>query len=59
MRGLAEGLALHDWASCAVWPLEVSYEGDDGYVAAKLAMAEMLKGGTTCFLEPMLPIQPV
>lgn len=55
MRGLAEDLDLYTWASCAIWPLEVAYEGDDGYVAAKLAMAEMLKSGTTCFLEPMLP----
>jgi cytosine/adenosine deaminase-related metal-dependent hydrolase len=55
MRGLGEDLALHEWASCAIWPLEVAYEGDDGYVAARLAMAEMIKSGTTCFLEPMLP----
>ena len=55
MRGLAEDLDLYTWASCAIWPLEVAYEGDDGLVAAKLAMAEMLKSGTTCFLEPMLP----
>ncbi|PYH91586.1 5-methylthioadenosine/S-adenosylhomocysteine deaminase [Aspergillus ellipticus CBS 707.79] len=44
------------WVSCTIWPLEVALEGEDGYVAAKLAMAEMLKTGTTCFLEPMLPV---
>lgn len=55
MRGLAEDMDLHRGACDAVWPLEASYQGDDGYVAAKLAMAEMLKSGTTCFLEPMLP----
>ena len=55
MRGIAEDMNLHQWASCSIWPLEVSYTGDDGYVAAKLAMAECLKTGTTCFLEPMLP----
>ena len=55
MRGIAEDMNLHQWASCSIWPLEVSYVGDDGYVAAKLAMAEMIKTGTTCFLEPMLP----
>lgn len=55
MRGLGEDLDLHRWACDAIWPLEASYQGDDGYVAAKLAMAEMLKSGTTCFLEPMLP----
>lgn len=56
MKGLAEDLALHEWASCAIWPLEVSLVGEDGYVAARLAMAEMIKTGTTCFLEPMLPV---
>jgi cytosine/adenosine deaminase-related metal-dependent hydrolase len=55
MRGLAEDMDLHRWACDAIWPLEASYEGDDGYIAAKLAMSEMLKSGTTCFLEPMLP----
>ena len=55
MRGIAEDMNLHRWASCSIWPLEVSYTGDDGYVAAKLSMAEMIKTGTTCFLEPMLP----
>jgi cytosine/adenosine deaminase-related metal-dependent hydrolase len=37
-----------------VWPLEASYAEEDGYVAAKLTIAEMLKTGTTCFLEAML-----
>jgi cytosine/adenosine deaminase-related metal-dependent hydrolase len=55
MRGLAEGMNLHDWASCAIWPMEVAYQRDDGYTAARLSMAEMIKTGTTCFLEPMLP----
>ncbi|PLB44209.1 5-methylthioadenosine/S-adenosylhomocysteine deaminase n1 [Aspergillus steynii IBT 23096] len=55
MRGLCEDLNLHEWASCAIWPMEVNLQENDGYVAAKLAMAEMIKTGTTCFLEPMLP----
>jgi cytosine/adenosine deaminase-related metal-dependent hydrolase len=47
MRGLAEDMDLFRWACDAIWPLEVSFKGDDGYVATKLAMAEMLKSGTT------------
>ncbi|TVY13441.1 Uncharacterized protein LARI1_G009587, partial [Lachnellula arida] len=54
LRGLAEDLPLHSWLCDAVWPLEASYDADDGYVAARLAIAEMLKTGTTCFLESML-----
>lgn len=54
LRGLAEDLPLHSWLCDAIWPLEASYDKDDGYVAARLTIAEMLKSGTTCFLESML-----
>jgi cytosine/adenosine deaminase-related metal-dependent hydrolase len=53
LRGLAEDLPLHSWLCDAIWPLEACFEGDDGYVAARLTIAEMLKSGTTCFLEAM------
>jgi cytosine/adenosine deaminase-related metal-dependent hydrolase len=54
LRGLAEDLPLHNWLCDAIWPLEANYAEDDGYIAAKLTIAEMLKTGTTCFLEAML-----
>lgn len=54
LRGLAEDLPLHGWLCDAIWPLEANYDADDGYIAAKLTIAEMLKTGTTCFLEAML-----
>jgi cytosine/adenosine deaminase-related metal-dependent hydrolase len=54
LRGLAEDLPLHSWLCDAIWPLEANYATDDGYVAARLTIAEMLKSGTTCFLESML-----
>ena len=54
LRGLAEDLPLHNWLCDAIWPLEASFQGDDGVRAARLTMAEMLKTGTTCFLDPML-----
>jgi cytosine/adenosine deaminase-related metal-dependent hydrolase len=54
LRGLAEDLPLHSWLCDAIWPLEACYDGNDGYVAARLTIAEMLKSGTTCFLESML-----
>ncbi|RDW87277.1 metallo-dependent hydrolase-1 [Coleophoma crateriformis] len=54
LRGLAEDLPLHSWLCDAIWPLEACYAADDGYVAARLTIAEMLKSGTTCFLESML-----
>lgn len=54
LRGLAENLNLHDWLCDAIWPLEANYAEQDGYVAGVLTIAEMLKTGTTCFLEAML-----
>lgn len=54
LRGLAEDLPLHSWLCDAIWPLEASYSENDGYVAARLTIAEMLRSGTTCFLESML-----
>ena len=54
LRGLAEDLPLHNWLCDAIWPLEANYAEEDGYTAAVLTVAEMLKTGTTCFLEAML-----
>jgi cytosine/adenosine deaminase-related metal-dependent hydrolase len=54
LRGLAEDLPLHSWLCDAIWPLEACYDADDGYVAARLTIAEMLRSGTTTFLESML-----
>ncbi|KAL4891837.1 hypothetical protein BDV59DRAFT_181057 [Aspergillus ambiguus] len=54
LRGLAEDLPLHNWLCDAIWPLESVYDNQDGYHAARLTMAEMLKSGTTCFLDPMV-----
>lgn len=54
LRGLAEDVPLHTWLCDSIWPLEANYEGDDGYVASRVTIAEMLKSGTTCFLEALL-----
>ncbi|CAK7245818.1 MAG: hypothetical protein STHCBS139747_007418 [Sporothrix thermara] len=54
LRGLAEDVPLHSWLCDSIWPLESNYDGDDGYIASRLTIAEMLKSGTTCFLEALL-----
>jgi len=38
LRGLAEDLPLHNWLCDAIWPLEASYQADEGYVAARLTI---------------------
>lgn len=54
LRGLAEDVPLHSWLCDSIWPLEANFEEDDGYIASRLTIAEMLRSGTTCFLEALL-----
>ena len=52
MRGVADDLALHEWLQRHIWPVEAAVIGPD-FVAdgVSLAIAEMLRGGTTCCNE--------
>lgn len=52
MRGVADDLPLMRWLSEHIWPIEGAIMGPD-YCAAgvELAVAEMLRGGTTCASE--------
>src|SRR5579859_2367876 len=54
IRGCADDMALIQWLCERVWVLQGNFTEDDGYVSARLCMAEMLKSGTTTFLESML-----
>ncbi|MCP5156886.1 MAG: TRZ/ATZ family hydrolase [Ectothiorhodospiraceae bacterium] len=49
-RGLADDLPLERWLHEHVWPAEARHVSD-GFVrdGTRLAVAEMLRGGTTCF----------
>ncbi len=51
-RGLADDLPLMDWLNRHIWPAEAKWVGEafvrDG---TELAIAEMLKSGTTCFSD--------
>ncbi len=50
LRGFADDLPLMDWLRDYIWPAEAHWVGPD-FVrdGARLAIAEMLRGGTTCF----------
>ncbi|MFN2348157.1 MAG: TRZ/ATZ family hydrolase [Thioalkalivibrio sp.] len=50
MRGLADDLPLMEWLKGHIWPAEGRWVGAE-YVedGTQLAMAEMLRGGITCF----------
>ena len=50
MRGLADDLALMDWLNHHIWPAELKHVSEPYvYDGTRLACAEMLRGGVTCF----------
>jgi len=53
LRGAADDLELVSWLCERIWPLQGNFTPEDGYAAARLSITEMLKSGTTTFLESM------
>ncbi len=49
-RGAADDLALIDWLKQRVWPMEASHSAESIAASARLGIAELIKGGTTCAL---------
>ncbi len=49
-RGLSEDLVVEDWLRLRIWPLEQAHDAESLYDAARLGIAEMIRGGTTCAL---------
>lgn len=49
-RGAADDLALIDWLRKRVWPMEAAHSAASVRASARLAIAELIKGGTTCAL---------
>jgi len=54
IRGCADDMGLLDWLIKRVWVLQGSYTEDDGKASAALCALEMIKSGTTSFIECML-----
>jgi len=49
-RGAADDLALIDWLKQRVWPMEATHSAASIKASARLGIAELIKGGTTCAL---------
>lgn len=49
-RGAADDLALIDWLRQRVWPMEAAHTDASLYASARLGIAELIRGGTTCAL---------
>lgn len=51
-RGLADDLPLMSWLQDHIWPAEARWVSEDFVrLGTRLAIAEMLRGGTTCFAD--------
>lgn len=51
LRGYGDDLPLMTWLQDYIWPVEDQMTREDVYIGAKLACLEMIKTGTTCFLD--------
>lgn len=51
LRSYADDMALMDWLQNKIWPIEDKMNANDIYWGAMVGIAEMLKGGTTCFAD--------
>jgi 5-methylthioadenosine/S-adenosylhomocysteine deaminase len=49
-RGAADDLLLLDWLKKRVWPMEAAHTAASIEASARLGVAELIKGGTTCAL---------
>ena len=52
LRGYADDTRLHDWLQNHIWPAEARWVGEE-FVrdGSEIAMAEMIRSGTTCFSD--------
>ncbi|MEK4515290.1 amidohydrolase [Paenibacillus sp. FSL H8-0122] len=51
LRGYGDDMVLQSWLQEKMWPMEEKFTGDDVYWGTSLSVLEMLKGGTTTFLD--------
>jgi 5-methylthioadenosine/S-adenosylhomocysteine deaminase len=51
LRGYADDLPLKEWLETKMWPMEGQFTSDTVRWGTSLAVVEMLKSGTTCFVD--------
>ena len=51
LRNWADDLSFQDWLFGKVMPVEDRLRSDDAYWGALLSCLEMIRSGTTCFLD--------
>lgn len=51
LRGYADDLSLEDWWQNHIYPIESKFGREEVYWGSLLSMLEMIKSGTTCFVD--------
>lgn len=51
LRGWADDMSLEAWLQTRIWPFEKNLTASDIYDGTRLAITEMLRGGTTTFAD--------
>lgn len=51
LRGYADDLALNVWLEQKMWPMEAKFAAADVRAGTMLTIAEMIRSGTTCFVD--------
>ncbi len=51
MRGFADDMRLQEWLETKIWPMERKLTGEICYRGALLGCLEMIRTGTTCFMD--------
>jgi len=51
LRGYADDLDLQVWLEDHMWPMEAKFTAEDVRAGALLTAAEMIRSGTTCFVD--------
>ncbi|MCL7411410.1 MAG: amidohydrolase family protein [Methanosarcinaceae archaeon] len=58
-RGYADDLTLSDWLENHIWPAEAKLTENDLYIGTKLACLEMIRSGTTAFVDMYIHVDKV
>ncbi|UHA72999.1 amidohydrolase [Paenibacillus sp. 481] len=51
LRGYGDDMVLQSWLQEKMWPMEAKFTSQDVYWGTSLSVLEMLKGGTTTFVD--------
>ncbi|WP_068781703.1 amidohydrolase [Paenibacillus sp. GM2] len=51
LRGFGDDMVLQEWLEQKMWPMEAKFTPENVYWGASLSVLEMVKGGTTTFLD--------